>query len=87
MWPTGLVAPRHVGSSQIRDRIHVFCTGRQILDCSATREASSLVLMSKSFPFSAIAPDVLYRDRERKAEWIKCYRNKLPPVISYLDML
>ena len=28
---TGLGAPRHVGASQIRDRIHVSCTGRRIL--------------------------------------------------------
>jgi len=27
---TGLVAPRHVGSSRIRDQIHVSCVGRQI---------------------------------------------------------
>ena len=26
-----LVAPQHVGSSQIRDRTHVSCIGRQIL--------------------------------------------------------
>ena len=43
--------------------------------------------MCKSFPFNAIAPEVLYRDRERKAEWMIRYRNKLSPVISYLDML
>ena len=35
----GLVAPRHVESSQTRDRTHVSCTGRQILYHSATREA------------------------------------------------
>ena len=28
----GLVAPRHMGSSQIRDQIHVSYTGRQILN-------------------------------------------------------
>ena len=36
---TGLGAPRHVGASQIRDRIHVSCTGRRILYHWASREA------------------------------------------------
>ena len=36
---TGLVAPRHVGSSQTRARTSVPCTGRQILNHCATREA------------------------------------------------
>ena len=31
MWLTGLVAPRHVGSSRSRARTHVPCIGRQIL--------------------------------------------------------
>ena len=35
----GLVAPRHVGSSQTRARTHVSCIGRQILNHCATREA------------------------------------------------
>ena len=33
-----LVAPCHVESSQIRDRTHAFCTGRQILNHWTTRE-------------------------------------------------
>ena len=37
----GLVAPRHVGSSQTTARIHVACIGRQILNYCATREARS----------------------------------------------
>ena len=36
---TGLVAPRHVGSSQIRDRTWVSCADRQILHHWAAREA------------------------------------------------
>ena len=44
MWLTGLVAPRHVGSSQTRARIRVPCIGRQILNCCATREAPSVFL-------------------------------------------
>ena len=41
LWLTGLVAPRHVGSSQTRARTHVPCIGRQILNHSATREAQA----------------------------------------------
>ena len=35
----GPSSPRHVGSSQTRARTHVPCTGRQILNHCATREA------------------------------------------------
>ena len=35
----GLVAPRHVGSSQTRARTRVPCIGRKILNRCATREA------------------------------------------------
>ena len=38
---TGLVAPQHVGSSQIRDQTHVTCIGRQILNHWMTREVLS----------------------------------------------
>ena len=38
-WLTGLVAPRHVGSSQTRAWTRVSCIGRQILNHCATREA------------------------------------------------
>ena len=38
LWCTGLVAPRHVGSSQTRDQTRVPCIGRQILNHCATRE-------------------------------------------------
>ena len=31
-WCMGLVAPWHGGSSQTRDRTHVLCIGRQILN-------------------------------------------------------
>ena len=41
LWPTGLVAPQHVGSSWTRDRTHVPCIGRRILIHWATREAQS----------------------------------------------
>ena len=42
LWLSGLVAPRHVGSSQTRARARVPCIGRQILNHCATREAWNL---------------------------------------------
>ena len=39
MWLMGLVAPRHVGSSQTRARTHVPYIGRQTLNHCTTREA------------------------------------------------
>ena len=45
LWLTGLVAPRHVGSSQTRARTRVPCIGRWILNHCATREALSNVLV------------------------------------------
>ena len=38
LWHTGLVAPRHVGSSRTRAQTRVPCTGRRILNLCATRE-------------------------------------------------
>ena len=43
LWCTGLVAPWHVGSSQARAQTHVPCTGRQIPNHYATREAPHYV--------------------------------------------
>ena len=48
MWLTGLVAPRHVGSSQTRARTRVPCIGRQILNHCATREALSWILINRT---------------------------------------
>ena len=39
LWLTGPAAPRHVESSQTRDRTRVPCIGRQTLNHCATREA------------------------------------------------
>ena len=39
LWLAGLVAPRHVGSSQTRARTRAPCIGRRILNHCATREA------------------------------------------------
>ena len=44
LWCTGLVAPRHVGSSQTRARTRVPCIGRRTLNHCATREARVRVL-------------------------------------------
>ena len=44
LWLTGLVAPRHVGSSQTRARTRVPCIGRQVLNHCATREALIIYL-------------------------------------------
>ena len=38
LWPTGLVAPRHVESSRTRDQTHVPSVGWQILNHWITRE-------------------------------------------------
>ena len=43
MWLTGLVAPRHVGSSQTRARTRVPCISRQILNHCPTREALQII--------------------------------------------
>ena len=48
-WLTGLVAPRHVGSSQTRARTRVPCVGRQILNHCATMEAQKWTLLLSSF--------------------------------------
>ena len=58
LWLTGLVAPRHVGSSQTRDRTRVPCIGRQTLNHCTTREAPNpalLIAPSKSLSY----PDTL----------------------------
>ena len=50
MWLTGLVTPRHVGSSQTRARTRVPCIGRQILNHCATREAPNLRILNLTSP-------------------------------------
>ena len=44
LWLTGLVALRHVGSSQTRARTRVPCIGRQILNHCPTKEAPTAAL-------------------------------------------
>ena len=51
LWLTGLVAPRHVGSSQTKAQTRVPCIGRQILNHCATREAlNDFFLNQESLP-------------------------------------
>ena len=45
LWLTGLVAPRHVGSSQTRAQTRVPCVGRQILNHCATRDAQCMYFL------------------------------------------
>ena len=56
LWLTGLVALRHVGSSQTRARTRVPCIGRQILNHCATREAPSPVLIQREREALRIPP-------------------------------
>ena len=44
LWLTGVIAPRHVGSSQTRARTRVPCIGRQTLNHCAIREALSFLI-------------------------------------------
>ena len=54
LWHTGLVAPWHVGSSWNRDRTHVPCIGRWILNHCTTREDPGLFLIILNFEFLII---------------------------------
>ena len=47
LWRIGLVAPRHVGSSQTRARTRVPRIGRQILNHCTTREALIFIFLIK----------------------------------------
>ena len=47
LWLTGLVVPRHVGSSQTRAGTRVPCIGRQTLNHCATREAPVKRILTK----------------------------------------
>ena len=80
MWLTGLVALRHVGSSQTRAQTRVPCIGRQILNHCATREAPhSLIYLffpafSKSFIHESIPTELsmCMRSFGRIKRWRRC---------------
>ena len=46
LWRKGLVASRHAGSSRTRDRTHVPCIGRRILNHCTTREVPHFYIKS-----------------------------------------
>ena len=50
-WLTGLAAPQHVKSSQIRDRTCVPCIGRWILSHWITKEVPHYILLSSLLKF------------------------------------
>ena len=55
LWRTGLVALQHVASSQTRDRTHVPCIGRRILNHCTTREVPSFTLLkNQTFTISVV---------------------------------
>ena len=59
-WWMGLVLPRHVGSSQIRDRAHVPCFGKQALYHWATKEAPLYLFLSTVIiDFPGLGPQLL----------------------------
>ena len=77
----GLVAPRHVGSSWIRDRTCALCIGRQMLNHWTTREAlfHSLLLLifycsflsgmpssSNNFPFRDWSPGPQQKPKRKR---------------------
>ena len=45
LWHTGFVALRHVGSSRTRDRTHVSCIGRWILNRCTTGEVPYMLIL------------------------------------------
>ena len=59
MWLTGLVAPRHVGSSQTRARTRVPCVGRQTRNDCTTREAPWISLSLRRPKSSQLCPAAL----------------------------
>ena len=57
LWLTGLVAPRHVGSSQTRARTCVPCIGRQILNhCATGKPCLEYSYLRSSHSFTWLLP-------------------------------
>ena len=59
LWRTGLVAPRHMGSSRTRARIRVPCIGRRILNHCATREVPDYMHFNKALLNILYVPSTL----------------------------
>ena len=58
-WSIGLVAPQHVGSSQIKNWTLVSCTGRWILYHWATREAQEMLREGPGYQLRSISGSFL----------------------------
>ena len=57
----GLVAPRHVGSIQIRDGTHVFCIGRWILHHGANQGSPPRLFKAvPTFGSSCVVCDLIH---------------------------
>ena len=54
LWHTGLVAPRHMGSSQTKDRTRVPCIDRQIRSHWTTKDVHRIVLNFPSLKNSVL---------------------------------
>ena len=85
MWCTGLVALRHVGSSQTRARTCVPCIGRRILNHRATREAPDAIFISFVFLCFVYRFSVLLgRERNKIMDSAHCLE---PHVSNYLLLI
>ena len=83
LWLTGLVAPRHVGSSQTRARTRVPCICRQILNHCATRETLVLGFLKDTFHY--IFSDFVFTFVKKKIYWQ--YLWSLKPHLRPPDLL
>ena len=81
MWLTGLVAPRHVGSSQTRARTRVPCIGRQTLNHCATREAQLLNIFMPQFLYQSNGENYIcflgYWEEKNELILAKCLEHSL----------
>ena len=69
------VAPRHVGTSSIRDWTLVFCKGRRILYCRATKEALrdyfKNLFPSEQMYFIRKENDLFWSPSRENPKWLK----------------
>ena len=75
LWCTDLVAPWHVGSSWTRARTSIPCTGRRILNHSATREVLHLFL---TIYFQVCIRCVCVREREKESNVLSFLHSFFP---------
>ena len=79
LWPMGLIALRHVGSSWARDRTCVPCIARWILNHWTTREAPIIFFEATQFVLTAMATP----GREKRERQL-CSHSKQHPSCSFL---